>query len=465
VSDLPSASYDWTKTPKELWPVKILVNEPETAVFSGLSRQDVASAFPVASSGQRNAFEGRSLAGGWQIDMSSRDNQVVPESLADVLITFTVSGYHDAGLRAAIDAVSPKATALTSHLSARQSFPDAFYDFSRTGRMVWKVRREMLTLHGELGRLRNVGMSLRPGAPQVHYSRLMSRLRVQFRVNGSNGVASGVTLLTPIPETSVTQTAPLTIAVRAALNNASELAWDFGDGTPILRTVRSGTAPLAPAEGTHTYAKPGRYIVKLRCMQNEALAEFRIGVVVSRTQKLGDPLIVHSHRVAFDATTKSLFFTIGGTAQQAGRMLWRVGDLTAEGTSATFTLPPGNYILNFAAMRKLTFRAYSAQRYVKDLVPLPLQGLSATTNRTFDQNGNETNGTGTPPLPARNELAKRLFDKGPISPEDDWTFELIPQEILGIPAEIAIGKEELDLSDIQDVVLSMEYDVTPGAGD
>jgi hypothetical protein len=58
-----------------------------------------------------------------------------------------------------------------------------------------------------------------------------------------------------------------------------------------------------------------------------------------------------------------------------------------------------------------------------------------------------------------------LFDKGPISPEDDWTFELIPQEILGIPAETAIGKEELDLSDIQDVVLSMEYDVTPGAGD
>ena len=78
VSDLPLADYDWTKTPKELWPVKILVNEPETAVFSGLSRQDAASAFPVASSGQRNAFEGRGLAGGWQIDMSARENQVVP---------------------------------------------------------------------------------------------------------------------------------------------------------------------------------------------------------------------------------------------------------------------------------------------------------------------------------------------------------------------------------------------------
>ena len=89
-----------------------------------------------------------------------------------------------------------------------------------------------------------------------------------------------------------------------------------------------------------------------------------------------------------------------------------------------------------------------------------MEGRSATTNRTFYENGNETNGTGTPPV--RNELAKRLFGKGAISPEDDWTFELIPQEILGLPAGTAVSAEELDLSEIQDVVLSMEYDMTPG---
>ena len=38
------------------------------------------------------------------------------------------------------------------------------------------------------------------------------------------------------------------------------------------------------------------------------------------------------------------------------------------------------------------------------------------------------------------------------------------QDLLGIPTGTTIGKEERDLSDIQDVVLSMEYDVTPGAG-
>ena len=461
VNDLPLADYDWTKTPKELWPVKILINEPETTVFSGLSRQDAASAFPVASSGQRNAFEGRGVAGGWQIDMSARENQVVPGSLADLLITFTLSGYHDSGLRDAIDSAKPQTTALTSFISAQQTFPDAFYDFSRTGRMVWKVPRELLTLDGDLGRLRNVGMSLRPGAPDMNFSRLMTRLRVRFRINESGGVASGVTVFTAIPETSVTQTAPLTVAVRARLDAATELAWDFGDGTPILRTVRSGTTPIAPAEGTHVYAKPGRYVLKLRCIQNDSLSDLRIAVTVSRTQKLGEPLIVRP-RFGFDTNAKTLTMTTGGAVQQTGRMLWRIGELTAEGNSATFTLKPGHYGLDFTAVRKLNFRAYSVQRYIKDLAPLPLKGLSGTTNRTFDDSGKETNGTGTPPLPARNELAKRLFGTGELSPEDDWTFELVPEELLGLRAGTAIGAEQLDLSEIQDVVLSMEYDVTPG---
>jgi len=463
VSDLPAAGYDWTKTPEAYWPVKIMVNGPETAVFSGLTRQDAAAAFPVASSGQRNAFEGRGLAGGWQIDMSARENHVVPNSLADLLITFTASGYHDSGLRAAIDATKPRTNALTSYLSAQQTFPDAFYDFSRTGQMVWSVPREILALNGDLGRLRNIGMSVRPGAPNVNFSRLMTRLRMNLRVEGSGDTPTGVTVLTSVPEASVTQTAPLTVAVRAAMNTATELSWDFGDGTPILRSVRNGTQVIAPAEGTHTYAKPGRYLMKLRCVRDDRLTESRISIVVSRNQKLGDPLIIYLPRFTFDATSKTISITTGGAVQQAGRMVWRVGDASAEGNFPTFTLKPGLHTLDFAAVRKLNFRAYGSQRYVKGLAPLPLQGLSATTNRTFDADGNETNGTGTPALPARNELAKRLFDSGAISPEDNWTFELLPEEILGLPVGTAINGEALDLSDIEDVILSMEYDVTPGA--
>jgi hypothetical protein len=53
-----------------------------------------------------------------------------------------------------------------------------------------------------------------------------------------------------------------------------------------------------------------------------------------------------------------------------------------------------------------------------------------------------------------------VFGGGEISPADDWTFELMPEDILGVPVT-AVDAEQLDLSDVQDVVLSMEYDLTP----
>jgi hypothetical protein len=122
--------------------------------------------------------------------------------------------------------------------------------------------------------------------------------------------------------------------------------------------------------------------------------------VVSRSQKLGDPLIVFIPRFAFDTTKRSLTVAAAGAVQEASRLLWRVGDLTAEGNTGTFTLKPGHHTLEFAAVRQLRFKAYGAQRYVHGdgAPPLQLSGLGATTNRTFDESGKETNGTGSPTL-------------------------------------------------------------------
>jgi hypothetical protein len=462
-NDLAVPAGEWLAELQEAWPVKLRVTGPETDVFSGLTRQDSTAMFAFATSGQRHAFEGLGAAAAWQVDFTARDNQVVPGTLADLLITFTLSGYHDPELREAIASSKPQTSTLTTFLSAQQGSPDAFYDFSRTGRMVWKVPREMLVLQGSVGRLRNIGMSLRPGVGDVDFSRLLSRLRVTFRIEETGGTASGVTVFTSVPEIGVTQTAPLTVQVRAVLNSASELSWDFGDGTPVLHTVRGNTATIPPAEGTHTYAKPGRYVLTLRCVKDESLSEFRISVVVSRTQKLGDPLIVFLPRFTFDQANRSLTVSAGGAIQDASRLLWRVEELTAEGNAATFRLKPGHYTLEFAAVRRLRFRTYGKQRYVNggDAPPLPLSGLGVATNRRFDESGKETNGTGAPtPVPARNELATRVFGGGEISPVDDWTFELMPEDILGVPAT-AVSSEQLDLSDVEDVVLSMEYDVTP----
>ena len=153
---------DWLRNVGAEWPVKLHVSGPEASFFSGLSRQEPASLGAITAN-ERGAFEGLPAASSWRIDMSMSENQVVPGTLADMIIIFNVSGYHDPELRAAVTAAKPQTTTLTSLLSAQSVFPDAFYDFTRTGRMVWKVPRETLTLNGDVGRLRNIGFSLRPG--------------------------------------------------------------------------------------------------------------------------------------------------------------------------------------------------------------------------------------------------------------------------------------------------------------
>jgi hypothetical protein len=125
----------------EPWPAEPRLHGPETAIYSGLSRQDAASIFPVTTSAQRNAFEGRGAAGAWEIYMSMEENHVVPGSLADMLITFNIAGFFDADVRTEPVTLGPAVG--PSYLSAPQVFSDNFYDFSRTGKMDWPLTRSL----------------------------------------------------------------------------------------------------------------------------------------------------------------------------------------------------------------------------------------------------------------------------------------------------------------------------------
>ena len=124
------------------------------------------------------------------------------------------------------------------------------------------------------------------------------------------GSRAALICFTFIPEISFTQTAPLTVTAKAILNTATELAWDFGDGTPTL----------ASAEGTHVYTKPGRYDIRMRCVANDVLSDYRLSVVVSRNHKLGDPLIVYPS-ILFDINTKTITGTAVGAVPETSRIL------------------------------------------------------------------------------------------------------------------------------------------------
>jgi Tc toxin complex TcA C-terminal TcB-binding domain/PKD domain/Putative peptidoglycan binding domain len=455
-NDLPVEAGEWLAELQDAWPVKLRVTGPETAVFSGLTRQDANAVFAFATTGQRQAFEALGAAAAWEVDFTARENQVVPGTLADLLITLTLSGYHDPELRRAVDRAPRITTATTRWLSGRTIFPDALYEFNRSGRMVWNATRDLLTLTDTLGAVRNVALLLLPSPGRTNYfGRVTSQCEVQFRITKTGGLE----LLSEIPQVTFKLAGtsdPLLVAAQATLTSGAEIDWDFGDGS----------ARQSGASQQHRYAKPGRYTVSLRVVRNGRLSEFRADVVLSRshTDRLRSPV------TAFPTLTRE---TGAGIPEGHTRVVgmantpaddpvianWRVGAHgSTRGNRATFDLKPGDYTLVFVAVRALKGRLYCRQRHRTGPV-FEFNGLSLASNRRFDPNGTETTGSGQNP-PA-NPVAKHLFAEGALSPADEWTIELPLSDNAFLRSVGTTDAEQYSLAEIQDVVLGFEYETTP----
>jgi hypothetical protein len=430
-NDLPVPEGGWLVELQDAWPIKLRVTGPETAVFSGMTRQD---------------------------DFTARENQVVPDTLADLLITLTLSGYHDAELRSAVDRAPRTITATTRRLSARTTFPDALYEFNRSGRMVWNVTRDLLTLTDTLGAVRNVSVFLLPAPSRGSYfGRVISRCEVQLRITKTGDLK----ILSEIPAVTFSvggAANPLLIAAQAIVGPGAEISWDFGDGS----------ARQSGANQPHTYAKPGRYTVTLHVVRNGRLSEFRADVVVSRS---------HSDRLRPPVTSFPTLSreTAAGIPDGHTRVVgqvntpaadpvianWRVGDQGGmKGKTATFDLKPGDYTLFFTAVRVFKARLYCGQRHLSGPV-FDFNGLGLASNRRFDLNGIET--TGTAQNPPANLVTKHLFAEGALSPIDYWTVELPLADNPCLRSVGATDAEQYSLAEIQDVVLGLEYETMPGS--
>lgn len=459
INDLPVPEGGWLAELQGTWPVKLRVMAPEVAVFSGLTRQDASAVFPFATTGQRHAFEALGAAAAWQVDFTARDNQVVPGTLADLLITLTLSGYHDPELRSAMDRAPRPDTATTRWLSARSVFPDALYEFNRSGSMVWNVTRDLLTLTDTLGAVRNVAVLLLPTPGSANaLGRVMSRYEVRFRITSTGDLE----VLSEIPEVtfSLGDTAnPLSLTAQAALPPGAEMSWEFGDGS----------ARQSGANQQHGYAKPGRYSVSLRVVRNGRLSEFRADVVVSRS---------HADRLSPSVTAFPTLTRETGTGIPDGHTRvactvntptddpviahWRIGEQAGmKGDTATFDLEPGEYTLFFAAVRLLKARVYCTQRHLSEPV-FDFSGLGLASNRRFDLDGNETTGVDT--NPEANAFTTHLFPpEAALSPVDEWTVEFPLSDNALLRSVGVTDAEQYGLAEIQDVVLALEYETAPGS--
>jgi hypothetical protein len=440
-TDLP-ANGDWLANVGANWPVKVHVSEPQTAVFSGLSRQEAASLGMIATN-ERGAFEGLPGASSWRIDMSMKENQVVPGTLADVLITFTLTGFSDAGLNQTVrDAVASakQPFATTSFISARRALPDSYYSLVHYGKLDWVVSERMLTLNGTPNELRNLAviLALAPDGPEFGRSYCHYSVEIQL----ASGTAQ---VLTALPQFTMALNG---LVLNCAYLGTASASWDFGDGTPIE----------PGASVAHPYARPGRYEVTTRLVQDSRLFEYRSAVVVSANHPVTPPLAIapvfsaspieRDGKVTLTVSPPSGMTDIGLDCS--------VGTVPARSDTGpvTLRLEPGTYVLDFRATRKLPARFYGKQRYLPD-APISLNRSRIATNRTFDV------ATGAETTTSLNAFGTQLFRNGnaavTLSPVDRWTLELPqadnPWFTTVSPSDVA----EFDGGELADAILSLEF--------
>ncbi len=429
---------DWLSGLEEDWAIRLRTTPPETAVFSGLTRQDLAGSATLLTINQRGAFEGLPGAGAWKIDLSMKENRIVPNSLADLIITFTLSGYYDATLRDAVDHAPRAAAATATWFSGHQNFPDAFYHFNRSGRMDWRITRDFLALRGSVGELRNLAILCVPSQKRPELGRQMCSYPIEFEVDA----AGSIQMLRELPLFSLS-TNGLALDANLSTPAGSVVSFDFGDGTGF---AESSALP-------HTYARPGRYDVTIRIVVNGRLTEYGAAVVVSRQHSVLPPCVaVPSLQTSVASGKIILQPSLQTPSGETLSVTWNLDNRKPDAGSdpVTFSVDPGRYVLRFSAIRPLTARFYSQQRYAPT-TPLPLNGLLLATNRTFDLD-TEAETTANP-----NAFAQHVFGQGSIVPTDRWTLELPLDDN---PSAVSVSSADVkqhDLGELADAVLALEY--------
>jgi hypothetical protein len=320
--------------------------------------------------------------------------------------------------------------------------------------MDWNVGRDLLTLTDSIGALRNVGLMLVPAPAQAEFGPLMCRYQIDFEITA----AGDLKIVSEIPQLKFDAVAPagsLKLKAKVTAPAGANFSWNFGDGGPL----QTG------ATVQHSYDKPGKYQLTSRIVREERLNEYRAHVSISRDRRSTLPLTAFPSlsrdpnatglepghtRVAASATADS------GDAITAAWML--AGQAALRGNRVTFDLQPGKYSLNFTAVRTLQTRAYCKQRFTPEKL-LPMTSLTVTSNRTFDENGAQTTGTGDHP-PA-NPFTTQFFNGNALSPLDDWTLELLLADNPALRGVDFSDVETFDLAELQDAFLVLEYETNP----
>ncbi|MBA3462802.1 MAG: hypothetical protein H0T46_22795 [Deltaproteobacteria bacterium] len=431
---------DWLGTAGDGWPIKLRIAAPESALFTGLARAEAAAASAITAE-QRGAFEGLPAASSWRLDLSAAENQIVPGTLADCLLTFVLGGTHDPTFKHAVTSQVARTSSRTTTrmLSARRMFPDAYYSLVRYGRMSLSIVDRHLSAAGTPAELRNlsIALPLRPDGP--HLGRSYCRYAIELEV--APGI---VTVRTPLPNLvfSTNGLVMRCLYSAAAGPAAAEVSWDLGDRAELL----------AGGDVQHAYARPGRYEIRARLVHDHRLTEYRASVVVSGQHATTPPLVVTPSLVAGQTGADGTVpITISVPTGSGLAIECTTGSASGSSTTGTveLSLPIGRHVLRFAASRSLSTHFFGMQRHVPT-TPVVFERGRKATNRTFDLDGNETTS-------APNDFTGHVFDGRVISPIDRWTLEMPIASNPWFRSVTSGDIEEVDCSELADAVIALEF--------
>jgi hypothetical protein len=197
--------------------------------------------------------------------------------------------------------------------------------------------------------------------------------------------------------------------------------------------------------------------VLVRIAANGRLTEYRAAVVVSRQHVVQPPCVaipvlqaaVVSGKIKL---TPSLQVPSGETLS----VIWRIDNVRSDpGSPVSFTLDPGRYVLRLTASRPLTARFYSQQRF-DPTTTLNVESLRLASNRTFDVN------TGAETTTNLNAFGQHIFTGNTLAPTDRWTLELPLDQNPSAVSVSSSDVRQLDLSELSDVILALEYTTREG---
>jgi hypothetical protein len=367
-----------------------------------------------------------------------KQNRIVPDSLADLLVTFTLSGYYDATLRDAVNQAPRRPFAKTSWLSGHQTFPDAYYELHQTGRMEWLVTPDMLALDGRVGALRNVGVLGIPSQRRPELGRLVCSYPLEFDIDA----AGSVTFLQQLP--------PLALSINGLDLDASfdspagaTLTLDFGDGTGLA------DATALP----HRYTRPGTYELLIRIALQGRLTEYRAAVVVSEQHGVAPPIVARPQlSAAGEAGGIRVVPSLSVPSGESLGVSWRIDRQPPDpGTEpASFLIQPGRHRVEFTATRPLLARFYGRQRYGPD-TQVQLDRLHIVSNRTFDVD------TGAETTVGLNAFGQQILGGDTVSPVDRWTLELPLDDNPSLVSVTGADIRRHNLGELSDMVLTLEY--------